>query len=338
MGVKLDEKIDFEEIIKSFYENNQLEVGVEKYDRKLRDLDNKIEKWISQFSEEHRNIFLSLFTHLKYFDRENITEWYCRAYEEYKKIEPDYKDTVFIPVCSFGGVMNGAIHMLEAFDNADLDIPKKRSAPQPIEFYHAFDIKSVKNIVLLDDIVGSGDTIIDFILRYRKETPELFLNKNIYIFSVVSLERGKQRVETDLNYLGYKNSFITKYVIQKAFGSNTIFKNDKERSQVKKIVKSYEEQIAPKKHFIMGYKGGEALVAFYFNTPNNTLATFWESCENKPWFSIFPRKKDGDEFELRNISTLNEIREERKKTRELAKSIGVEVEKEKKLRRVKLNE
>ena len=50
---------------------------------------------------------------------------------------------------------------------------------------------------------------------------------------------------------------------------------------------SHRKQITDK--YILGYKEAQSLMAFYTNTPNDTLGVFWLlSAKNKP---IFERKK-----------------------------------------------
>ena len=41
---------------------------------------------------------------------------------------------------------------------------------------------------------------------------------------------------------------------------------------------------------MLGYKNTEALVAFYNNTPNNTLPIFWTDVEDNK--ALFPRNDD----------------------------------------------
>ena len=67
----------------------------------------------------------------------------------------------------------------------------------------------------------------------------------------------------------------------KCFGTNSVF--DKITCEkYKKIVEVYEKIIEDNKldddkeiNSIMGFNNGQLLVSFHYNTPNNTLSSFW---------------------------------------------------------------
>jgi hypothetical protein len=310
-----------------FYKSNNLPEEIKYYDKNFNNFENKFKNWLEQFETEHQSIFLHLFNHYRYFDKNNIEKWFHQSYELYKSVEPTFDESIYIPVTSIGGIMNGAIHMIHEFDmiGPELGISRKRIAAQPIEFNNSFKISTSKNIVLIDDIVGTGDTLIDFVIgcKKNKHTKNLFENKRIYIFALAVSEKTKNRVIDDLKVLGIKGEFINNLIINKAFEKGFIYHEEEARIKAKNIVEKYEELAAPEPKYAMGYKNSQALVSFYFNTPNNSLSTFWEINDEKPWVSFFPRRKDDYEFELDpNVSiTLKEIKNERKRVRKIAAEI-----------------
>ena len=46
----------------------------------------------------------------------------------------------------------------------------------------------------------------------------------------------------------------------------------------------------------MGFLGCQALIAFYYNTPNNTLSTFWCTNNSYNWNPVFPREEETGKF------------------------------------------
>lgn len=63
-----------------------------------------------------------------------------------------------------------------------------------------------------------------------------------------------------------------------------------ELSENKEVFKKESRELGIKEHEILGFQETEALVAFYENTPNNTLGIFIkDTSKNK---ALFPRKID----------------------------------------------
>ncbi|TWD92208.1 hypothetical protein FB550_12020 [Neobacillus bataviensis] len=327
LGKKVSEQ-DIEKAIKAFRVFNNLHEAIGVYDSNFMNIEDKVNRWINQFNVEDQSLFLYLFTNLRYFDTLNIKEWYRKAYEEYKLIESDYMNSIYMPIGSFGGIMNGAIHMLHEFDSVKLGISRKRIAQEPSLFNNSFKTNDAKNLVLLDDIIGTGDTLMDFIIRCSTDpnTCKLFHNKKIYIFSMVMSKEARSRILRDLGYLGYESNIISKCIIDKSLDIEISFANEEDREKAKQIVRSYEKKVASDPLYIMGYKKSQALISFYFNTPNNTFSTFWESCEEKPWYSVFPRREDPVQFEIEEQENviLKNIREERVRVKRLAKELEEE--------------
>lgn len=71
----------------------------------------------------------------------------------------------------------------------------------------------------------------------------------------------------------------------KAFKENYIF--NKYNSDFELKFKEHERSKEISEKFLLGFKNSQALVAFYRNTPNNTLPTFWWT--SSKWNGLFPR-------------------------------------------------
>jgi hypothetical protein len=309
MSIASDKK-RISQIINDFIKFNNINPYYLQFDKKLSDLEDKFIRWINCIEDQDEGVFLELFKKLRYYSRIEVINTLETLYKDFKLHEPTFSDSIFIPVSSFGGIANGAISLLECFREAvqnEKVVSKKRIATQPRDFYHEFNLTTVKNIVLIDDVIGSGDTLINFLIRLELNCPELIDGRKIFIFSLINLAKGIDNVlefakdnELDINFVN--DSFI-----DKAFSNPTIFPNEKSSEEGKKIVRKYEKKISSHSRFVMGYKRSEALVSFFFNTPNNTLTTFWEYDADKNWFSVFPRDKNDDVFELKESNTLAEI-------------------------------
>jgi len=305
------QEFDIANSVKKFIEYNEIDRNFMNYDKKLRYLDKKLEKWLSHIDSEDKKVFMKLFEKFLYYDRVKIIEDMESLYKKYKTIEEEFSDTIFLPVVSFGGVLNGAISMIECFKEATCDekyVSKKHIATQPQDFNNEFDITKVKNIVLIDDVIGTGDTLIDSLYRLISTSPELLNNKKIYILSLINLKKGIENVKRFSKEKEWDLRFINDSYIESIFLNENLYPNETGAREDKKIIRKYERKIASRNIDIMGYRRSEALLAFYFNTPNNTLSTFWNKVDNE-WSPFFPRDKDDVIFLKKKENSLDKIRE-----------------------------
>ena len=70
-----------------------------------------------------------------------------------------------------------------------------------------------------------------------------------------------------------------------------IFKEEEKR-KIEKIIEKYEKEIGieGEKDFTMGFGKCKILLSFFYNTPNNTLCSFWKRTDKN--IPPFPRDKD----------------------------------------------
>jgi hypothetical protein len=124
------------------------------------------------------------------------------------------------------------------------------------------------------------------------------------VLSFVVLPKGKEKlVSMNIKEFHYSD-------MEKTFNNISIFGNEKNAKKVKGQIKVYEENVSPvkdnKKTAVYGYKRSEGLVAFFHNTPNNTLASFWApSTESFNWSPLFPREEKGNGFETLDTEATN---------------------------------
>ena len=146
----------------------------------------------------------------------------------------------------------------------------------------------IENLILFDDISGTGSTIIDFFKKYLqilKEKDSLKIYLLVYIIS----EKAHEEI---IKFCGEQGiNVIIKHIIlvKKCFEKGYIYYD--EAYEKEKIIRKLEEEICGDKgkEYILGYKNSQLLVSLHRNTPNNTLSSFWY--ENSRWKGLFPREK-----------------------------------------------
>jgi hypothetical protein len=281
--------------LSQFYANNQITAQTIEDDERLQNLDIKTLDWLNNISEEHRAYFLTLLKHFKYYDRRKIAQGFQKVFEEFKLEMGDLSATAYLKIGSKGGIFNGADEVFPIFRRAARGINKAMAVSSPRDFYDANKKSLIKRLVLVDDIIGSGTTYKNYLEHLTITCPELVAGKDIYVISFVLLPKGKNYLDS----IGVHTFFCNS--LEKAFENTLIFSDRKTALEVRKKIEVYEEGVSPvvnnKKKAVRGYKQTEGLVAFFHNTPNNTLASFWApSTEEYPWAPLFPREESGEGF------------------------------------------
>lgn len=136
----------------------------------------------------------------------------------------------------------------------------------------------IDNILLIDDFSGSGNTITN----YLKKCDKIFKQKKIVIILVEVMRGALESIRkyADNNQLDIE---VVPYQIK-----DKAFKNEADNT-----IKGFEELselLMIPSYLIKGQYETESLVAFFNNTPNNTLGMFWYDTNNNN--SLFPRKHD----------------------------------------------
>lgn len=260
-------------------------------DFRLENLENKINVWLENIDPKYHNEFLDVFSRFTY-----LTQAVCqKRYEEMtdlliedlKKYDIRFDEVLFIVVESDKGTKSGAENIV-----ADLykrNIKKNIKKEQIVTSVSKYDFRQeYKAIMFLDDIIGSGFTLSNTI---KKVVEKINWECRIYFSCLVYSKRGFDLIKRDARGIGIDLNWILKseWEEKRAFKTNSFQYKVFEQYEraIERITKMDDEE----KSFFMGFQKMKLIVSFYYNTPNNTLSTFWcETPQNKP---IFPR--DGNQ-------------------------------------------
>jgi hypothetical protein len=316
--VLIDQTLD------DFYKRNNLNKS-DIYDERLLDLEIKTNEWLSAIEEPDRAYFLKLLESFTYCDYKSIHLLCKKLYESYSKLVVDNKEnTVYVPVTAEGGIYCGADYLMGNFTLANrLNVKKGKVAIRPNQYNdYIWQLDTIKNVVLIDDIIGTGTTFRYSLLELIKRCPKLFLeDKNIYLMALYITGRGKRRLKSISKEIGRNINLIPCETIRSAFTGELIF-NNHELKLARHIIKKYELRVVKRNDDIMGYEGSQALLGFYYNTPNNTLSTFWCTNDSCNWKPIFPREE-----ETGKLPTIREMKEKKGKQAGILYNIVVEANK-----------
>ena len=286
----------------TFIEISNKWVKDKEIDDRIQKARDNLEKFFSNISDiEDRVIVDKLIENFEYYSNYKINKFLKELYEKLIEINEGIEDTIFAFIRSDTGISNSSNDYWYEFKQ--LNKIEKYKCLTGIEFYN--NLNEIKNIVFIDDFSGTGNSFIKEI----EKNNNILKNKKVYFLTVVIMTDAIKKINEkaeEYNFEFYSISIknMDKILEKKIFENSKkeIYKNNEE---VEKRLKKLSEKLGISKD-VMGYKETQALVAFYNNTPNNTLGIFWKDTpKNK---SLFPREKRHS----LNPKTMNTDKKEKK--------------------------
>lgn len=264
-----------EDIIEEWYKNNK------DFCKDKDELRNKLDGWLKGATETEAKILLELFAHSSYFSKRKVNSIFLDYYKKMKNKEY----SIFTAIESQAIRQNSSHTYLNEF--ALVSRVSDYSIVPMLTGFEKGNLAYIKQIVFIDDIVGTGKTVTD----YFETVKHLFTEKKIILWVICITECAKQKIEQyakdnhiNLDICAYK-------VEEKAFEGGYIF-DVEEAGQNELIILDLEKRLWQDKktdEFILGKDKSQCLLSFYNDTPNNTLSSFWFCSAS--WEPIFIRKK-----------------------------------------------
>lgn len=250
-------------------------------DDRISDAIDKFEEWANNFDKNEREILAKILQKFEYYSRNFITRIVEElSLESIKKYGISEADSVISVVRKVDGKYNSSydywlLHRIVSGLSKEIYYDS-------VDSIDDMDWDNIKKVVYVDDCSGSGKQFVKFIQRQRKS----FFDKQIVLIVIEAAQNAKSYIKNELKKDGINVEILAYSTKEKAL--KNILEKEKETfysmSQKQGIIKKY----------ILGYDEAEALMAFYNNTPNDTLGLFWFPSEKKS--PIFPRnleKKPG---------------------------------------------
>lgn len=143
-----------------------------------------------------------------------------------------------------------------------------------------------KDLVVVDDYSGTGKTFIKTVDRML-QVNALVQDTNFYFLTLHITQRSVQQIEEYAKNVGININIISLDYSDEAFKKNYIY-NEIEAEQKKRYYTELCRRHMIEK-YVLGFEDVSSLVAFYYNTPNNTLGIFWQDLMD--FTALFPRKE-----------------------------------------------
>ena len=240
-----------------------------------KEFDTILENWLSQFSKDERSLLLELLKNFSYYTEKAIDKKVVELHQRFLEINgDDISKVLFAKIPKAYGVANSDIIFTSYWLNNN------------IKGYACYDVvreyleKNAipEKLVIIDDYMGSGDTITDALKEMLSIAPELH-NSKMFVSVIHASLAGIIKLNDFVSERGLDLTLICLEQTDKAFKDDYIFS----KIEAKLREEEYESICYGKsvnERVIFGYKDIQSLVAFDKTTPNNTLGLFWHSAEN----------------------------------------------------------
>lgn len=241
-----------------------------------------IQEWMDFFDEKDKHILLKLLKNYRYYPEGKIRASMKKIVKTIKEENDcDWKKVYFITFPSKEGVKSGGDDLRSILQVSNLGKIEKENIISDTDKNIEKIICKAKVIVFIDDIVGSGTTLYGNVKKCIEDL-ELEEHKDIKLYIAILFGRKKKIKEKirDLQKLGVTIEWILMEEGKKCFDEAKIF-SEIDSQNYKKIIRSYEEEIKNNsededKNYVLGFEENQFLVSLRYNTPNNTLSSFWK--------------------------------------------------------------
>ena len=306
-------KMDANTALSDFYKRNNIEPSrscdedSNDYDEIIAELPRKIDEWLNKIDQKDHSLFLELLSKYHYLTGAVCRKRYREIVDMLQQSLPAgvaVEDVLIITTESGNGRLSGGDSV-----RADIRLDRKRIkknqviASQSKAFASKDESREIfrrimsryKAVLFLDDIIGSGLTLKATIREFCKRYQDCFPDMPLPLLFYACIAPRKKGIKNFTRDLRSKAVHVTPLLKDEWYEFPAFDKNSPQYKQIE----SYEEKIAgypspQDQTFFMGFNTNKLLISFYYNTPNNTLCSFWRiTPDNVP---PFPR--DGNQPEI----------------------------------------
>lgn len=255
--------------------------------------------WLEQIENKRRAVALRLLSRLCFIDDAGVIDLWRRLFRSLP-VSAKVRNAIYVPV---GGLHKSGTHHLYYLGRALKELGESE---------RLFDLKEafvtseslpqsgddINTVVFVDDVSGSGDQMKEYVGDIFHRHPWL-KEKEVFVATLIGFRQAKEAIELDGDIPNVRVFFgRTLEERDRAFSEeNPLWENDEDRISASEwatgvgaaLLANYEG-LVPERD-ALGYKNGQALISFPYNTPNNTLPLFWAEghARGREWKSLLTR-------------------------------------------------
>ncbi|WP_448634243.1 phosphoribosyltransferase-like protein [Pedobacter panaciterrae] len=248
-------------------------------------------KWLSNFRDSETHLAIVLLRNLKIFTSYEIEEHYQIGLNIILRDIPTGSKIAVHPIGTFGKSGSMMAYLLKKTDSFSKNSGRIELCSN-IESVKDLS-KEFKTLVLLDDFIGTGKSVETYYKTEIEKYKDHF--SNIYFLGVAGMVEA----------LGVIRPYFKKVIIdknniyRKAFSSQSSNFGYRKHQDYRDLSYKYGSLLSKPIHLksgklkfehALGYENSQALVAFFYGSPNNTLPIFWQGdTPQLKWTPLVPR-------------------------------------------------
>lgn len=266
------------------------------------EMDSRIEKWISGFSEEEQQIMLELLANFYYYSEKRVNEKVLELYQKFSQtFTGDFSDVSYIKIIKEQGAsFSDIFYTAFWFKNNLYDYTE----PNILSLLESDIVPPI--LVIVDDYSGTGKTFIKSVDKMIEKNNRI-VQSTFYFLTLHITQQAIKQIEAYSLIVGIQIKIVALDVSDETFKNGYLFEEIK-AIELKKQYSDICISRSIKNEFILGYEDVASLVAFHYNTPNNTLGLFWNDLAE--FAALFPRHKK-EQTTLKKLQIESKARKKR---------------------------
>jgi len=266
--------------------------------------DEHVIRWILQFDSSDFDIAMRILKHLIVLGNKEINHGLEIANSKLNRKAREMGSSITVNNTIFAGIGDGGKSgwMIAYHFRMVNSIPEFSFLSEEI-LDMAGDLE-IENLVMIDDFIGSGDQATKEIKAIKTKVMPLGI-KNFFMLSVAGMSEGVRKIESDIGVPTFCAFEYDDVDTVMSFDSEFYYDlSHREKEVMKNKLEKYGLLLSEKRPLGYGDTGG--LLAFHYNTPNNTLPVVWSS--QNGWLPLFRR--------IENVPNIDALIPKLRKSRE----------------------
>ena len=249
-------------------------------DEKIEAFKKKLPQYLEQLSPQMREILLKLLEYFDYYSHQIVNGYLKQLHTEVMSYENvELGNSVFCVLKSQRGTINSSYEYLIEYRHLN-GISKYSIVPDLHDLTSEY-LDNIENMILIDDFCGSGKTFIDYLETNKK----IFSGKHVIYIVIHMMKEALERIQE----YAIENQMNIDVISSKS--SEKAFSITDDLGEKRECFKVEAQKLGLRKDTdIYGYSCTESLVAFFNDTPNNTLGIFWKNTDKND--ALFPRNQE----------------------------------------------
>lgn len=258
--------------------------------------EDRVRAWLAQFGDAgEQRLMFRILENLKFYNFSQIRDKMREAHDivtrhTTRKFEQRKRKRADIIISYLDGPAKSGAHYARVYADenqiyADNVVERSQICARLAQ------LEDCQALVFIDDVIGSGRSGGDYLARLQGDCGEVLTNRAIRMcfVAICGVEDGRAAVEHRAEELGMN---VTVHLCEPLDESSrcfsdksSVFPDPIERGRARELARRFGGRLV--KNNPLGYAGGELMVVFESNCPNNTLPILW--ADGPDWVPLFRR-------------------------------------------------